>query len=144
MLARLASADKALAAGRQGRSGYHVAHDTPPGYSPAMDENGRHLSDKVDPEEVDRILNRLRRVEGQARGLQRMIEEGRNCEDILSQLAATRAALDRVGIFLITTKVRECLLDEEDTSSEAAIERALETFLKYAQTLQSSPAPDGT
>jgi DNA-binding FrmR family transcriptional regulator len=101
-------------------------------------------SAKVDPQEVDRILNRLRRVEGLARGLQRMIEEGRDCEDILTQLAATRAALDRVGIYLITTKVRECLLDEEDTSSEAAIERALETFLKYAQTLHSSPAGDGS
>jgi DNA-binding FrmR family transcriptional regulator len=99
---------------------------------------------KVDPEEVDKILNRLRRVEGQARGLQRMIEEGRDCEDILTQLAATRAALDRVGIFLITSKVRECLLDEEDTSSEVAIERALETFLKYAQTLQASPGADGS
>jgi len=99
---------------------------------------------KVDPEGVDKILNRLRRVEGQARGLQRMIEEGRNCEDILTQLAATRAALDRVGIYLITTKVRECLLDEEDTSSEAAIERALETFLKYAQTLHSAPTGDGS
>ncbi len=101
-------------------------------------------SAKADFEEVDKILNRLRRVEGQARGLQRMIEEGRDCEDILTQLAATRAALDRVGIYLITTKVRECLLDEEDASSEVAIERALETFLKYAQCLQASPGADGS
>ena len=98
---------------------------------------------KVDPEAVDRILNRLRRVEGQARGLQRMIEEDRDCEDILTQLAATRAALDRVGIYLITAKVRECLLDDEDPS-EVAVERALETFLKYAQCLQASPGADGS
>ncbi len=102
----------------------------------------RQANAKVDPQEVDRILNRLRRVEGQARGLQRMIEEGRECEDILTQLAATRAALDRVGIYLITAKVRECLLDEED-SSDVAVERALETFLKYAQCLQASPGADG-
>jgi DNA-binding FrmR family transcriptional regulator len=106
-------------------------------------KTGRQGTAKVDPQEVDRILNRLRRVEGQARGLQRMIEEGRDCEDILTQLAATRAALDRVGIYLITAKVRECLLDEED-SSDVAVERALETFLKYAQCLQASPGADGS
>ena len=92
----------------------------------------------VNPEQIDKILNRLRRVEGQARGLQRMIEEGRSCEEILTQLSATRAALDRVGVYLITHKVRECLLEEEEASSEAAIERALETFLRYAQCLNSS------
>jgi len=103
----------------------------------------RTVANAPTAEAVDRILNRLRRVEGQARGLQRMIEEDRDCEDILTQLAATRAALDRVGIYLITAKVRECLLDDEDPS-EVAVERALETFLKYAQCLQASPGADGS
>ena len=43
------------------------------------------------------ILNRLARIEGQVRGLQRMIEEGKECEQILAQLAAVRSALDRVA-----------------------------------------------
>lgn len=51
--------------------------------------------------EAVNLVNRLRRVEGQARGLQRMIEEGRPCEDVFTQLAATKAALDRVGMLLI-------------------------------------------
>jgi DNA-binding FrmR family transcriptional regulator len=83
--------------------------------------------------ESDRLVNRLRRVEGQVRGLQRMIAEGKTCEDVLTQLAATRAALDRVGIVLITNRMRECLLEEERHDSDAAVERALETFLKYVQ-----------
>ncbi len=92
--------------------------------------------------DLEKVVNRLRRIEGQVRGLQRMVAEGAHCEEILTQLSATRAALDRVGIFLITHKVRECLLDEGDTSSEAAVQRALETFQKYAQHLQTPPGDD--
>ena len=51
--------------------------------------------------EVDQIIRRLRRIEGQVRGLQRMIDEGKECEAVLMQLSAVRAALDRVGMFLI-------------------------------------------
>jgi DNA-binding FrmR family transcriptional regulator len=92
--------------------------------------------------EVDKMVKRLRRVEGQVRGLQRMVAEGAPCEDVLTQLSATRAALDRVGIFLITHKVRECLQDEGDASSETAVQRALETFQRYAQHLQVQPGSD--
>ena len=92
--------------------------------------------------ELDKMVNRLKRIEGQVRGLQRMVAQGAPCEDVLTQLSATRAALDRAGIFLITHKVRECLLDEGDVSSEVAVQRALETFQKYAQHLQVQPGPD--
>jgi DNA-binding FrmR family transcriptional regulator len=86
--------------------------------------------------EATKLVNRLRRVEGQARGLQRMIEEGRPCEEIFTQLAATKAALDRVGMLLISLKMKECL--EEDAgdggiSSREGVERALDAFLKYTR-----------
>jgi DNA-binding FrmR family transcriptional regulator len=63
-----------------------------------------------------------------------MIEEGRSCEEIFTQLAATKAALDRVGVLLISLKMRECLVEEtgDEVASPAAVEKALETFLKYA------------
>ena len=66
----------------------------------------------MDQDEAGRLINRLRRVEGQSRGLQRMIEQGRPCEEIFTQLAATKAALDRVGVLLISLKMRECLNEE--------------------------------
>jgi DNA-binding FrmR family transcriptional regulator len=89
---------------------------------------------KLTREETTRIINRLRRVEGQARGLQRMIDEGRSCEEIFTQLAATKAALDRVGILLISLKMRDCLMEEGgELDSREAVERALEAFLKYTQ-----------
>ena len=90
----------------------------------------------MDSGEAGRLINRLRRVEGQSRGLQRMIEEGRSCEEIFTQLAATKAALDRVGVLLISLKMRECLAEEtgeEEAASPAAVEKALEAFLKYAR-----------
>ena len=54
------------------------------------------------PSEVnDDAIQRLRRIEGQMRGLQRMIDEGSECRDIVTQLSAARAALDRVGFKLM-------------------------------------------
>jgi len=85
-------------------------------------------------EGVGRVLNRLRRVEGQVRGLQRMIDEGKDCEDVLTQLSAVKSALDRVGIYLISHRMRECL--ETDTGvgvQEESMEEAFEIFLKYVQ-----------
>ncbi|MHB9150467.1 MAG: metal-sensitive transcriptional regulator [Thermoleophilia bacterium] len=85
-------------------------------------------------DDVASVLNRLRRIEGQVRGLQRMIDEGKDCEQVLTQLSAVKSALDRVGIFLISHRMKECL----DTGSsaavdEAAMEQAFEIFLKYVQ-----------
>lgn len=64
-----------------------------------------------------------------------MIEEGRSCEEIFTQLAATKAALDRVGVLLISLKMRDCLLEETgpDATSPEAVERALEAFLHYTR-----------
>jgi CsoR family transcriptional regulator, copper-sensing transcriptional repressor len=93
------------------------------------------MEEYMDQGEAGRLINRLRRVEGQSRGLQRMIEQGRPCDEIFTQLAATKAALDRVGVLLISLKMRECLNQEtgEDLASPEAVEKALEAFLKYAR-----------
>lgn len=90
---------------------------------------------RIEQGEAGRLINRLRRVEGQSRGLQRMIEQGRPCEEIFTQLAATKAALDRVGVLLISLKMRECLSEEagEEVASPEAVEKALEAFLKYVR-----------
>jgi len=85
-------------------------------------------------DDVERVLNRLRRIEGQVRGLQRMIDEGKDCESVLNQLAAVKSALDRVGIFLISHRMKECLTQDSRTDvNEDAMEQAFEIFLKYVQ-----------
>ena len=55
------------------------------------------------------ILARLKRIEGQIRGLQRMVEEGAACQDILMQSAAATAAIKKVGAIVIHTHMEECL-----------------------------------
>ncbi len=57
----------------------------------------------------DSAFTRLRRIEGQIRGLQRMLREERDCAEILQQLSAARAALDRVAIGLLTAGMEQCL-----------------------------------
>lgn len=61
---------------------------------------------------ADDVHVRLRRLEGQIRGLQRMVEEGQDCEAIVTQLAAAKAALDRVGYRLVASGMRCCAQSE--------------------------------
>ena len=57
------------------------------------------------------LLNRLKRAEGQLRGIQRMIEEGEQCRDIVTQLAAVSKALDRAGFAVIAAGLRQCITE---------------------------------
>ena len=72
----------------------------------------------------EKLVNRLRRIEGQVRGLQRMVEDDRDCADVVIQLAAVRAALDRAGNHLVTSSLRACLQGTElPPQTEAQLER---------------------
>ncbi|MDH2387417.1 metal-sensitive transcriptional regulator [Streptomyces sp. HNM0663] len=83
------------------------------------------------------VLNRLRRAQGQISGVIRMIEEGRDCEDVVTQLAAASRALDRAGFAIIATGLQQCVADidsgrgnGEDT--EAMRARLEKLFLSLA------------
>lgn len=86
-----------------------------------------------DPELAKNLLDRLRRIEGQARGVQRMIEEGRPCEDILHQLTAMRVALKQVGMKAIACHLRLSITDElrQGASGGKAIDEAMDLFLDF-------------
>jgi DNA-binding FrmR family transcriptional regulator len=71
----------------------------------------------------DQLHNRLRRVEGQVRGLQRMVAEDRWCPDILTQIAAVQAALDKVALGLAEDHAQHCIAggseaDQEERTAE--------------------------
>ncbi|ALU97935.1 transcriptional regulator [Streptomyces sp. TSRI0445] len=66
--------------------------------------------------ELKAVLNRLRRAQGQISGVIRMIEEGRDCEEVVTQLAAASRALDRAGFAIIATGLQQCLTEMEDGS----------------------------
>ena len=61
-------------------------------------------------EEKDQVLKRLRRIEGQVRGIERMVEEDRYCIDVLQQVSAAQAALDKVGLKLLDDHVKHCMV----------------------------------
>ncbi|MEN6391132.1 MAG: metal-sensitive transcriptional regulator [Syntrophomonas sp.] len=58
----------------------------------------------------ENVLLRLRRIEGQVRGIQRMIEEEASCGNILNQVAAVKSAMAQVGLLIFETHARECIL----------------------------------
>jgi DNA-binding FrmR family transcriptional regulator len=61
----------------------------------------------------EQLRDRLARIEGQVRGISRMVEEDRYCIDVLTQIAAIRAALDRVALGLLDDHARHCLVGGE-------------------------------
>jgi DNA-binding FrmR family transcriptional regulator len=87
----------------------------------------------------DDITTRLRRVEGQARGIARMLEEGRDCEDMLTQTMAMRSALDQVGARIMEYHLERCLLEGFDCD-EDRMERLRDSLRLWTRFGQPAPA----
>lgn len=88
-----------------------------------------HLDDE---EERKRIVNRLRRLEGQIRGLQTMIDSGKDCDAVLTQVMAAKSALNQVGLHIVGHAMKRCLIDEDVKTREELIDEAIAVFLKYS------------
>lgn len=73
---------------------------------------------KLDTAPTEEVIRRLRRVEGQIGGIIRMLEEQRECADIVTQLAAASRALDRAGFRLLASGMRQCLTATENGQPE--------------------------
>jgi CsoR family transcriptional regulator, copper-sensing transcriptional repressor len=84
------------------------------------------------------IGTRLRRIEGQIRGIQKMLDEGRECEEMLTQTMAVRSALDQVGARLMEYHLDRCLLPDFECDPEQMenLRRALALWTRFGQ-----PAP---
>jgi len=86
---------------------------------------------ELNPKELGAVTNRLRRAQGQIGGVLRMIEQGRECEDIVTQLAAVNHAMDRAGFALIATSLKQCLT--QPNGADSADAKSLEKlFLSLA------------
>ena len=68
---------------------------------------------EIAPESMGSVVNRLRRAQGQIGGVLRMIEEGRDCQDVVTQLAAVSRAVDRAGFAVIAAGLKQCLVESE-------------------------------
>jgi len=77
------------------------------------------------PEDMTAVINRLRRAQGQLGGVLKMIEEGRDCQAVVTQLAAVSRALDRAGFAIIATGLKQCLIESngDDTIDTKTMEK---------------------
>ncbi|CAB5078099.1 unannotated protein [freshwater metagenome] len=78
---------------------------------------------QIDAEVVGDITNRLRRARGQIDGVLAMIEEGRSCKDVVTQLAAASKALDRAGFKIIASGIRQCMNDDNAPMTPEELEK---------------------
>jgi DNA-binding FrmR family transcriptional regulator len=74
----------------------------------------------VDSETMAGVLRRLRRAQGQVGGVIKMIEDGRDCADVVTQLAAASRALDRAGFQIIATGLQQCALNGDEADADRA------------------------
>lgn len=79
-----------------------------------------------DEDAIIAVLNRLRRAQGQLAGVISMIEQGRDCKDVVTQLAAVSRALDRAGFKIVATGMRECLTGDSADGKQPMTEAELE------------------
>jgi CsoR family transcriptional regulator, copper-sensing transcriptional repressor len=90
-----------------------------------------------DESERKRILNRLRRLEGQIRGVQSMIESGQDCQAVLTQLMAAKSALNQIGVHVVGYSMKQCFAEETaGASRDEVIDQAIAMFLKYSSCVQ--------
>ena len=76
--------------------------------------------------EREDVINRLKRIEGQVRGIQRLVDQGASCKKVASQVKAARTALDAVGKLILA-----CFLAESMKSGESAEREAIELIVKF-------------
>lgn len=94
----------------------------------------KHMSKPRPDDEKQKILNRLKRVEGQVRGIQKMVEEDRYCIDILVQISAIQSALKNTGITITERHMKHCVTDAINSGDgEASIEELMSVLKQFSK-----------
>ena len=86
---------------------------------------------KLDPTEMTPVINRIKRAQGQLNGILRMLEEGRECEDVVTQVAAVSRALDKAGFAIVSIGLQQALASPEGIDS-LDLKRMEKLFLSLA------------
>jgi len=78
------------------------------------------------------IKNRMKRIEGQVRGLLKMMEEEKECRDVVTQMTAVRSAIDRTAALIVSQNLEQCIREEKENgeSSEDLIKEAVNLLVK--------------
>lgn len=81
------------------------------------------VPEKQGPHPVnEKVLRRLKNIEGQVRGIQRMVEEEKYCVDILTQISAARAALNSAGMVILERHIESCVVDAIESGGEERVQ----------------------
>ena len=89
-----------------------------PGTEPAQADDLRPVTAAIDGDSRSVVLNRLKRAQGQLAAVITMIEDGRECRDVVTQLAAVSRALDRAGFKIVASNMRQCLNGQSAMSTD--------------------------
>ena len=87
---------------------------------------------QLDDDAVKTAVTRLRRAEGQIGGVIKMLQEGRDCEDVVTQLAAVSRALDKAGFSIVASGLKQCLSAPEGEQSDVDTAKLEKLFLSLA------------
>lgn len=91
---------------------------------------GAKMSDKSECKQD--VLKRLRKIEGQVKGIQKMVENGKECSDLLIQVSAVRAAINKVGGIILENHSKECIVKAlNKDNSENAINELVDTMVRF-------------
>jgi DNA-binding FrmR family transcriptional regulator len=81
----------------------------------------------------DKVKNRLKRIEGQIKGILRMMEEGQDCKEVITQLSASRSAIDRTIGVIVSSNLIECIQNPDNDNNrtqEEIVKEAVELLVK--------------
>ena len=88
---------------------------------------------ELEPDIINNLTKRLARIEGQVRAVSRMLEEGRDCRDVITQISAASTALEQVGFRLLSSGMQRCLEDPKRGAREGfTLDEVERLFLKLA------------
>lgn len=87
---------------------------------------------ELDQSEMKSVSNRLKRAQGQLAAVVRMIDDGRDCEEVVTQLAAVSRALDRAGFAIIASGMKQCLAEEAEGGAGPDVAKLEKLFLSLA------------
>jgi|SRR5690625_1417715 len=92
-----------------------------------------YVEERVVMEYDQKIVNRLKRIEGQIKGILRMIEENKDCKDVITQLSASRSAIDRTIGVIVSSNLIDCIKNKElhgDKTEEELVQEAVDLLVK--------------
>ncbi len=86
-------------------------------------------------EEVKKdVINRLHTVKGHIGGIEKMIEEGKSCDEVLLQIAAVKSSMEKIGYFLIQEHAKECIIqDDEDKVMLDDVKKLIDSVIKFTR-----------